>query len=309
MRTCLGIFLGLIFLISSSFFIFVLNLDKTIYNAQFDKQTISSSGLYQGIPDTIVSMVSNGEITAENQELSPATKEILIDTIKTVLTPDVLKRHSESIIDQTLSNKNVVTEDLSDINNAVNDKLNKNFSELMGIAVSANPDNTFVPKSITFDKSQNRFGQSVIYHKKAIWISLVIVLIFLILLFFASADNYKSRFKWVGGFFIAAAVFALMNFVVFRVVGFDWIVKSISTSTQENLVNNISGQLIQLLSIIKNKFSLLYLYEFAALAILTVVFFILSAVIPAKQVVAFPTSPAKTQENKPKETINAPKNT
>lgn len=310
MRTCLGIFFGLIFLLASSIFVLVLNLDQTVYNANFDKRAITDSGIYQSVPKTIVTMVSSGQITAsDGQELSVATKEILTDTVKTVLTPEVLKKHSESIIDQTLSDKIVVTEDLSDINNAVNDKLSKSFTEMMGISITANSDNNFVPKSVTFDKSQNKFGQSVIYYKKVLWISLISTLIFLVLLFFASANDYKSRFKWVGGFLIAASVFALINFVVFRVVGFDWLVKAISNSAQANLVNNISGQLIQLMSIVKNKFSILYLYESIGLAVLTIMFFVFSALVPAKQAVAVPPTALNTKENKPEETIdNAPKN-
>lgn len=305
MRACLGVFLGLMFLVVSSIFILVLNLDQTVYDANFDKQAINNSGIYQSVPETLAAMISNGQITASaDQELSPVTKEILTDTVKTVLTPDVLKKHSESIIDQTLSNKIVVTEDLSNINKVVNDRIGSAFSEMMGIAITANSDNTFVPKSITFDKSKNQFGQSVIYHKKALWISLVASLLFLVLLFFASANSYKSRFKWVGGFLIAAATFALINFIVFRVVGFDWLVKAISTNTQGNLIDNVSGQLIQILSVIKNRFSLLYLYEFAAIAVLTIIFFVSSALIPAKPAVQAPVIPAKSPDKKPEETTS-----
>lgn len=309
MRTCLGIFCGIIFLIASSFFLLVLNLNQTVYNAKFDKQALNSSGIYQAVPKVLTEMISSGKITtAEDQELPVAAKEVLINTVQSVMTPEILKKHTESIIGQTFSDKILVTEDLSDINNAINSKMGSTFSEMFGVSVTADPSNTLLPNSFTFDKSQNKFGQSVIYYKKVLWISLVVSILFLILLFFASVDNYKSRFKWVGGFLIAAAVFAIINFVVFRLVGFDWLINAISSNESENWINSVSSQLMQLVNLIKAKFSLLYLYEFGSLTILTIIMFVISAVIPAKQFVQSPTIPTNSSAIRPKETNDAPKN-
>lgn len=310
MRTCLGIFCGIIFLIASSFFLFVLNLNQTVYNAKFDKESLNSSGIYQVVPKTITDLISSGQITtADNQELPAATKNILIDTVQSVITPDLLKKHSESIIDQIFSNKILVTEDLSDINSAVNSKMGSSFSKMFGVSVTANPSNTILPNTYAFDKSQNKFGQSVIYYKKALWISLAVSIIFLILLFFSCADNFKSRFKWVGGFLVAAAVFAIINFIVFRLIGFDWLVNAISSNLSENWINNISSQLLLFVNLIKAKFSLLYLYEFGLLTILTILMFVASVIIPAKQIAQAPTVPTNTPTTKSKEIKDAPKNT
>lgn len=309
MRTCLGILCGIIFLIASSFFIFVLNLDRTVYNANFDKQAVNASGIYQSAPETIVSMVSNGQITGSNgEELSSKTKEIIIQTVRETLTPNVLKKHSESIIDQTLSNKATVTEDLSDINNSVNDKIGSAFSQMMGIAITANSDNTFVPKSITFDKSQNQFGRSVIYYKKALWISLAVTLLFLILLFFASADNYKSRFKWIGGFIIALGILTATNFAVFHFISLKWIVNAINSSFENGLQSGLTDQIIKLTDIFKIRFSVNYLIEAIAIIVLAIIFFVIAAVIPAKQAIQTLAAPVKVLDNKPKNNGNVSKN-
>jgi len=309
MRTCLGIVCGIIFIIACSFFVFVLNLDQTVYNASFDKQAINSSGIYQSAPAAIVEMISSGQVTtSSDQELPAVTKDILINTVKTIITPEILKKHSESIIDQTLSNKNIVTEDLSDINNGINSKMGSTFSEIFGVSVTANPSNTFIPNTVTFDKSKNQFGQSVIYHNKVLWVSLVASLLFLVLLFFSCANNYKSRFKWVGGFLIVASVFTLINFIVFRLVGFDWLIKVFNANISENWINSVSSQLIKLVSLLKIRFSLLYLYEFAVLAIFSVIFFLISALIPAKQIIQAPIQQTKPTINPPKGPGNGQKN-
>jgi hypothetical protein len=309
MRTCLGILCGIIFLIASSFFILVLNLDRTVYNANFDKQAVNASGIYQSLPATIVAMVSNGQITASSdQELSPETKEIIIETVRETLTPNVLKKHTESIIDQILSDKTTVTEDLSDINNSVNAKMSSAFSEMMGIAITANSDNTFVPKSITFDKSQNQLGRSVIYYKKALWISLAATLLFLILLFFASADNYKSRFRWVGGFLIALGILTSINFALFRLISLKWIVNAVNSSFESGLSNGLTDQIIKLTDIFKIQFSVNYLIEAIAIIVLVIIIFVVAAVIPAKQAIQPPATAVKVPDNKSKDSSNTPKN-
>jgi len=304
MRTCLGIVCGLIFLLASSLFLLVLNLNKTVYNAKFDKEAINDSGIYQSVPEVLTEMVSNGQISvSSDQKLSAESQAIIIETINSVLTPEVLKKHSESIINQALSDQIIVTEDLSDINNQVNERLGSTFSKQMGIAVSANPENTFVPDSVSFDKSQNQFGQTIIYRAKALWITFVVALIFMVLLFFASANNYKSRFKWLSGFLVVLTVLALANFIVLRLIGFDWLVNAVQSSLEGNLVQNVSTQLTQILSALKNRFSLLYLYEFVVLVVLTSICFIASSLISAKQMVQEPASQIKPKE----EVNNAPK--
>lgn len=285
MRTCLAVVCGLVFLLASSLFFLVLNLNQTVYNASFDKKAIADSGIYQSVPEVLSNMVSNGQISVSSeQQLSPESQKILIETIKNVITPEILKKHSESIIDQTFSGQMTVREDLSDINYQVNQQLGDSFSKQMGIAISANPDNTFVPGEISFDKNQNSFGKSVIYHTKVLWALFITTLLFLVLLFIFSAKNYKQRLKWLGWFLAFGSLFTLINFFVFRLSGFDWLIRSINTNMEEAWMENISSQAVIILTLFKLKIASLYLYESIILTLVTIISFVVAAILPAPKI-------------------------
>ena len=277
MKTCLGVVCGLFFLLAAAIFLLIFNLDRTVYNPTFVKNTARSSGFYQTLPGIVTDLVSKSETASVNGEVSPKINNLLIDSVKTALTPETLQRHFESLIDQTLSNKTLVTEDISDINTVINAKMGSGFSEMIGIPVKADSTNAAIPNSITFDKSQTPLGKSVIYHQKALWISLAASVLFLLLLFFASSRSYKSRLKWTGGFSIALAFFTALNYLILRLINIKLILTSLAKSVVEEVPTVILDQVIKIVDILKSQFLIYYLYELGLILIFAIVCLVISA--------------------------------
>lgn len=302
MRTCLGIVCGLIFLLAAGIFLVTFNLNKTVYNPTFIKNTAISSGFYQNVPGIVIDLISKSKIEGKSDKESEAIKNMLIDTIRTAITPATLQKHSESLIDQTLSDKNMVTEDLSDINGIINAKMGANYGQDIGLPLEADSNNAAIPDSVTFDKSKSPLGKSVIIHKKVLWISLAVSILFLILLFFSSSRSYKSRFKWVGGFLIPLALYAAINFIVLFLINVKLIINYAAQNVSTDVPAALFDQVIKIADSLKNKLAFYNLYEFIFFIAFLIFCFVIAALIKSKNTPAY-TPPAAASAPQPAGTV------
>lgn len=261
MRVFFGLVFGLLFLVFGSVFLSVFNTNKTVLQPAYVKNLAEKANLYDKIPQIIgENVLINGDIPLELQDS-------FSKTVANAITPQIIRNHLNSMIDQMLSNQVLISEDISDINSAI-----MNNTDL-GFFVS-NSKEEILPNSITFDKRNNDFGRFVLNKKIIITILLIGSISFLLLMFFVASKNYKSRFKWAGAYFAVLAFLVLINYSLFHFANFGPLIDLVKN---ENSLSPTLDQAIVITNIVKNDFAKYYMYEFIILSMMFVVCFILAA--------------------------------
>lgn len=263
MRVFFGIIFGLLFLVSASVYLLVFNANKTVLQPNYVKKLAEKASLYDKIPQIIAeNILKEGNIPDELQDT-------FLKTVTNAITPQMVKNHLNSMIDQMLSNRVMITEDISDINSVI-----INTTDL-GFLISSTEE-SIIPHSITFDKRNNNFGKFILNKSKIIWISLIGSIVFLFLVFFVASKNYKSRFKWSGAYFAVLAILILTNYLILHLVDFRPLINLID---KENSMSQTLDQVIIITNIVKNDFAKYFIYEFIILCVMSVMSFIIAALI------------------------------
>lgn len=263
MRIFLGIIFGLFFLIFSTVFLLVVNASFTILQPNYVKNLAKEANLYDKIPQIIgENILKEGNIPAELQDS-------FLESVRRAVTPQMVRDHLNSMIDQMFSNQDVISEDMSDINSII-----INDTDL-GFLISDSEKSAF-SNTVRFNKKENDFGRFVINKTKILLISLAGSIAFLLLLFFIASKNYKSRLKWAGAYLAVLAFLILTNFLLLRFVDFQPLINLIK---KENSLSQTLDQAIVITNIVKNDFARYFIYEFIILCVMSAICFVISALI------------------------------
>jgi len=251
-------FVGILFLVSLWLFLLALSINHTILSDNYIKDTAIGLDLYDKFSDLVY-----GGLESTNPDLANDKK--LEKSIEEGLPPEKIQFHFENIVNQIFDDgTDVVVEDLSDLNRALIDSVNRNEG------VNISHEEQLFPSEVNYSKiisGNNSYLNKSMVGSYYVWIFFVLVIVLLFALFFISSSKGGKRLLWLGWFLLFGVLGALTFCAILYILEPSWIVEKAfsSTSLQPFFISYIDEIFEKVLTDIRKN----YIYMSVILSLLT----------------------------------------